>query len=895
MAREAVPLFAFNAGQVSEEALGRVDLAKMRLAGTVQKNLLPKVIGPMAFRPGTAFIAQTVSDQEPFLMPFVFNTETTALAVITTGGIQVMVAGVFVTRPAVTTAVANGSFTTDLASWTDSDEAGAASVWVTGGFLSLTGTGINYAIRQQSVTTVETGVEHALRVVVRLGPVKFQVGTTAGGKDIFDTMLGTGEHSLGFTPAGDFHITVSANNLGRRLVDSIEVEASGRMTLPNPWGSSFQNLRYAQSGDIIYIACEDVQQQQFERRSQRAWSIVSYDALDGPFRKANLDQGTTLTPSATVGAITLTANRALFTTDHVGGIWQLVHSGQFSTGVLAGDNQFTNPIKVTGIESNRVFVLSLSGVVDSTLTLQKSVGEVGSWVDTEQYTADITKSINDDNDNQIIYYRWGIKTGDYGTDTVTAELTFSGIQKGVVRVLNFTSSTVVSAEVLSALGKAEATSNWSEGEWSAERGFPGSVQFHDGRLGWGWRDRIYLSVSDGFNSYDPTVVGDSAPVIRSVATGAVEGIRWLLSMQYLLAGTASQEVSMRGDNFGEGITPTKFTARDFSNRGCANLNAVKVDSRGVFVQRSLRKVFEITYSVDAQDYVSGDLTRLCPDICADDIVSIAVQRQPDTRVWFILDNGSAVVLTYERDDEVVAWTTVETTGLIKAVAVLPGSDEDEVYFAVQREITGTDSMCIEKLSMLSECVGGTLSKNLDSHIIYAGAPDTTISGLDHLNGLSVAVWADGAPVAGTYLVTAGTTAALPAAVSNAVVGLPFTGQFKSVKLAYAASSGTALSQAKRVDHVSLLMKSTTWDGVRVGRTFDEMTGLSATSVTGALYTTGQVVALLDDRPQPFNGGWGPDERLCLQVTSPHCATFMAAAIGISSNDGQIRAGNQSQD
>jgi hypothetical protein len=888
MARDSVPLFAFNSGQVSELALARVDLSKMRLAGVLQKNLLPTVLGPMVFRPGTAYLDTTISNQEPFLMPFVFNAETTALAVVSGSGIQVMVDGVFVTRPSVTTAITNGGFDTDLTGWTDSDESGAASTWVAGGFLSLVGTGANYAIRQQSVTTVETGTEHAINVVVSLGPVKFQVGTTSGGKDIFDTMLGTGTHSLGFTPAGNFHITVSANNVARRLVSSITIEAAGRMTLPNPWSSDYKKLRYAQSGDIIYIACENVQQQQFERRSQRAWSIVKYLALDGPFRSQNIDLGTTLTASAVSGLITLTASRPIFTTGHVGAVFQIQHPTQTATAILAGDGQSGSYIKVTGASDfERTFSFSLSGVVDSIVTLQWSFGVPDQWRDFRQFTSDFSTSGHDGLENQIVYYRWTIKTGDYGTDTVTTTLSFDGtVTKAVVHILNYTDTTHVVAETVTTVGDTAATSLWSEGDWSVQRGFPSSVVFHDGRLCWGWKDRVYMSVSDAFNSFDPTVVGDSAPVIRSVATGAFEGLRWLLSTQYLLAGTASQEVSMRGDGFGEAISPTKFTAREFSNRGCADIAAIKVDGRGVFVQRNGRRIFGAAYDVNASDYASQDLTRLCPEICADDVVSIAVQRQPDTRIWFVLADGTAVVLTFEPDEQVVAWTPVTTDGLIKAVSVLPGDDEDEVYLAVRRTNNGGNIMAIEKLAMLSECRGGLTSKNVDCHVVYSGSPTTTISGLSHLQGLSVVAWADGAALAGTFTVTAGAITLL-AAASKVVVGLAYTGQFKSVKLAYASGVGTALSKAKRAVHLSMLMAYVSWDGVQVGRNFSELDSLGGT-YNGKVLTTGQVLDFFDDRPSVFNGGWGADERFCIQISSPHCATFMAASIDVTTSDGVIK-------
>jgi len=45
------PLCSLNAGEVSEIALTRVDLAKLRMAAACQVNWLPCIVGPMAARP----------------------------------------------------------------------------------------------------------------------------------------------------------------------------------------------------------------------------------------------------------------------------------------------------------------------------------------------------------------------------------------------------------------------------------------------------------------------------------------------------------------------------------------------------------------------------------------------------------------------------------------------------------------------------------------------------------------------------------------------------------------------------------------------------------------------------------------------------------------------------
>lgn len=887
------PILSLNAGLVGEDALGRIDLAKMRMAASVQKNLLPTVLGPAKFRPGTEYATNTKDATDAYLIPFVFNITTKANIELTDGYLRILLDGDPLTRPVVTATVANPDFPIDLTDWVDEDEAAAVSDWTADG-MRLTGTGTTYAIRSQEVTVTETGTEHALRITIARGPVIFKVGSASGLDDyVAETSLATGIHSIAFTPSGNFHITLSSRSLASRIVESIFVDTAGAVEIATVWSAGLiPSIRYAQSGDVVFCACDGVRQQRIERRSQRSWSVVDYVPVGGPFRALNTE-AMTITPSDIKGNITLTASDPIFDADHVGALWQITHYGQTATAVLTGADQYSDPVRITGVGAARTLYWDIVGAFVGTITFQRAFGEPTGWLDAVNYTAAGSFSGADGFDNQIVYYRLGVKAGNYTSGTPSVSLTFAGgIQNGVVRITDYTSETVVDAEVVSTLGQITATSQWAEGEWSDFRGFPGSVVFHDGRLWWGWRDKIYGSVSDAFDNFDINTEGDAAPIVRSVATGGFERIFWLMSNQRLIAGTGAQEISIRSSAFDEPLTATQFTARAASDRGSADIQAAKVDSRAVFVQRSGKRIFEMVMDAGSQDFATRDLTRLCPEVCGDGVRSIAVQRQPDTRIWFVLDDGTCAVLTYEPDDEVAAWTIVETSSgdEFRSVAVLPGEVEDEVWFVVKRTINGTDLHMVEKMARADECEGGTLNKTLDCHLLYSGAATATITGLNHLIGERVFVWGDGVPVVtlndATVTVNGSGEITLPFAVTSAVIGLGYTAQFESAKLAYAAQAGTALLMKKKVSRIGLLMRTVSWKGVRIGRDLvaANMTGLAATYKGKALTAT-QTLPDYDQTLMSFNGAWDSDSRVCFQISSPYAATFMGLVIAMETNEG----------
>ena len=883
--KQNVSLFAFNRGIISNLGLARTDLKRTALSAEIQNNYMPRSLGSMMLRPGFAYTGTTRSSAAAFHVPFIFSSTDTAIIEFTDSIMRVKINEAWITRTSVTTTITNGSFDTNVTGWTDADESGATSAWETGGLLSLLGTGTNAAIRTQQVTVsgANLNVEHALNITVTRGPVTLRVGSTSGADDyITETPLGTGVHSLAFTPSGDFYIHLSNRRAAASLLDQIIVASSGVMEMASPFlAADLPLIRYDQSADVVYLACNGYQQRKIERRGTRSWSIVKYDPEDGPFRSSNLGP-ITLTPSALTGDITLSASASLFRTTHVGALFQITSTGQRVDTSFSSANTFGDPIRVTGTGDSRKFTIIISGTFTATVTLQRSVGAVGSWEDLSTYTTSGTTLYNDSLDNQIIFYRLGVKTGNYTSGTAVTSLVYSlGSITGVVRVTGYSSSTSVGAQVLTALGGVAASSDWAEGAWSDYRGYPTAVCLHEGRLWWAGKDKIHGSVSDAFESYDDTTEGDSGPISRSIGSGPVDTINWLLPMQRLIIGGQGAEHTARSNSLDEPLTPTAFTLKTPSTQGSAAVAAAKVDSRGVFVQASGRRLYEAEFDSNTNDYATYDLSLIAPEILEAGVVRIAVQRQPDTRIHCVLDDGTVAILIYNKAEDLKCWVTVDTDGLIEDAFVLPGTEEDKVYYLVNRTINGATVRYLERWAMESECQGGTLNKQADSYVSYTGASTTTVTA-EHLANEEVVVWGDGESL-GTFTLNGSGTATLASAVTNYIVGLSYTARFKSTKLAYAAQAGTPLNQKKRVDHIGLILANTHYQGLRYGSDFDYMDELPL--VEDGVATPADTVWESYDRDSvEFNGIYDTDSRLCLESIAPKPCTLLAVTITMQTHE-----------
>lgn len=918
MASENQATLAFNRGVLSLLGLARIDTARYRMSAAVMINWMARVLGSMMLRPGLGFIGTTLGNAFAKTLPFVFSANDTARVELTQGAMRVWVNDALITRPAIATAVTNGTFTGSAASWTNSSEAGCTVTWNSNSNVSFVGTGSNNAILDQEITVApaDQAVRNALRIIVLRGPVTLRLGLTQGDDGLInETALGTGTHSLAFTPgAAAVWIRFQASGAQQSILASCVVEAAGVMQLPAPWAlADLPNLRSAQSADVIYIGCSGYQQRQIERRATDSWSIVLYQPTTGPFRVINVTN-VTITPSAINGDITLTANKPLFNPGHVGALLRLLSIGQLVQANLAAADTYTNPVLVTGVGTQRALQLNTSGVFSGTLSLQYSVGAPGTWIDQNPALAfPLNFSYVDGLDNQTIYYRIGIKPGNYVSGTAAVSLSIpTGSITGIARVTGFVSNLVVNAAVLVDLGNITATTNWYEGAWSAFRGFPSTVRLWQGRLWW-FGTSIFGSVSDDYSNFDDTVIGDSAPIIGQLDSGPVDNIYWAISLQQLVVGTASAEISARSTYLGDPITPTNFNILTGSTQGSAFVDALQVDRSGIFVQVGGSRVFSLDLDIYTYSYKSQELTLMTPDFNIAGITMIAIQNKPDRRLHCVRRDGSVGVMVYDPTENVNCWLAVQLggNGFVEDISILPGSGitEDQVYYTVRRTINGNTVRYHEKWALEQDCTGLPVAKCVDAYVLYAGVPATTLAGIAaHLVGKTVSVWGwntanpyvDGngnkpGVDLGTYVVDGAgginnlalNGVAFP--VTNAVVGLPYTAQWQSMKQAFAAAMGTPLNQSKRISRLGLVLANTHAQGIQIGNDFSHLDNLpqeDLPQITSGSYQVPDVNAILntyDTQMSSFNDIWSTDSRVCLQAASPRPCTCLAFTVGMTTN------------
>lgn len=885
-------LLAFNRGLMAKNALARVDLKRTALSAEVLTNWLPRAFGSMSLRPGTEYLGRTDADKSAILLPFVFSTVDTALLELTDATLRIWQDGAQVTAPAVSTSISNGGFATDLTDWTDADGAGGVSDFVAGG-MGLTGDGTDAAARYQTVTVAsgDQNVRHTLKISTSrvAGDCEVQVGTTTAGYELAGPItLRPGDHVISFTPtAGTIYVRFSNRSDRTAVVDSVSIAAAGAIEVPTPWAEAdLPNVRWAQSGDVIF-ACDGAhRQQRIERWGAASWSVVDYRPQNGPFFATNTSD-TTITSSSYGTApsdVTLEASTPMFTPDHVGALFRLERTGQTVSDNVTGEDQWSGSIRVTGVEASRIFTVSITGKDGgdtSTVTLQRSLGAEGDWFAVATYTANTTVAFDDGLDNNIAYYRIGVVAGDFDTDTFEVSLIYAaGISTDVIRVTEYSSTTAVRGVVEDSLGGFGGTATWWEGRWSPRQGWPSAVALHEGRLWWAGGDHIDGSVSDAYDVFDDAIEGDSGPISRNLAVGPVDTAAWLIALDRLLVGTQGAEIQAKSSSLDEPLTPSAFGLKVVSTQGSARVPPVQIDTSAVFVQRTGKRIYEVSPTDTGYTYASADMMVVVPGLGNTGIERIAVQRQPDTRVYCVRGDGTLAVVIYDKAEDVRCWLEYETDGEFEDIAVLPSSDGDDVFAIVKRTIGGVDYRYVERFYELADGTSPTLNRLADSHVYTAG-PVSSVSGLDHLEGETVCLWGDGKDL-GTDVVVSGSVA-LPESASNVMAGLPYTARFKSARLVLSDRAGDhPFPPAKIISGLALILADTHAQGLRYGQSFDYLDDMPLKEGY-ALVDPDAIHADYEEQSFSVNGTWTPDARLCLEAASPRPCTVVAAVLDVAGN------------
>lgn len=536
-------------------------------------------------------------------------------------------------------------------------------------------------------------------------------------------------------------------------------------------------LSMVQSGDVIYICCHtgDKPPYKLSRLSNTNWTMNAFDyaASLGPFDNTNSSRSLTVytdqfriwsvdgatrpdgTPTTT-SFCTITANSAIFQSGHVGGLFYIESStDQVTDG--AGHNGYI-PAWSSGTEETfepGVFCRS-DGKYYEDMLGTKTGNTQPTW------------TAGAHSDGQAM---WRYSNGGWGVIQITSVTSAS---TAVGKIL-----TELPPSVRTPTGK---TFKWAFGDWSAAMGFPTKVGFYKSRLCFAGSNKLWFSVASDYENFTPMsngfeVESDDAINVQ-IEADSTNTIQWIAASSSLIIGTASSELTCSPSTTTSAFGPDNIQIVQESKYGSKGVNALLVGNTVLFVQRAGRKVRAVAADYQSGSYSSNDLSVLAEHITSTGIVDFAWQQEPDNVVWVVLASGELVALTYNAEQEVIAWHSHEVGGVVESVATIPdpAGNRDDVWMVVRRVVNGVSKRYVEYMRPAWDANTQSLSEAfyVDCGLTYNGAPVTRVSGLGHLEGMKVSITTDGA--AHPDAIVSGGAVQLQWKSSVVNVGLPFTSE-----------------------------------------------------------------------------------------------------------------------
>jgi hypothetical protein len=572
---------------------------------------------------------------------------------------------------------------------------------------------------------------------------------------------------------------------------------------------------------------------------------------------------------------------SLFTSDMVGGYfkltWELLTARQTAT--ATAQNTFTAALAV---DPGAVHI-AITGTWVATVTLQRSTDSGATWADLYTWTANTTATITEAQTG--IQYRLGVKTGGFTSGSTGLDISQESDNKdGYCLITAVTNAYTATATVIEDFPATTATDVWAESAWSDERGWPSAVAFFEQRLVWAGTSHqpqtLWGSAVDDYENLDTGEGLDSDSWAYTLAADRANVIRWLLSGEVLIIGTAGAEWRM-GSREAVATTPTSVEVRRESSYGSADIQALLVGKLVVFIQGGARKARAMQWDLARDGYVSPDLTMSAEHLFRSGVVDMAYAQDPDPVLWFVDVAGLLVAMTVDPDNQIVACASQDVGGVAESVAVIPGTTRDEVWVVVKRVVNSNTYRYIEQLQFWGDTTEKADGFFVDAGLTYSGASATTVHGLEHLEGETVSILADGA-VRPQAVVSAGKITIATGAV-KIHAGLPFTAMLQTMRVEAGAQAGTA--QGKQVRAHKAVVRVFRTMGMDAGPSLTEMDTISFRDPSDPMGASPPLYT--GDKAVVFPSTYGKTDRelyVCVQSADPLPLTVLAIMPVVNSTD-----------
>ena len=379
--------------------------------------------------------------------------------------------------------------------------------------------------------------------------------------------------------------------------------------------------------------------------------------------------------------------------------------------------------------------------------------------------------------------------------------------QGRAKIVAFVSATVVQAitEFPFFSTSAIAQGSWEletgyEPVWSATKGYPRSVTFHEGRLYFGgsksrpstvWGSKVGL-----FFDFSPTEGLDDDAVEATLDTNTFNAITDISSGRDLQVFTTGGEFYCPQEGL-EPITPSRFFLKAVTRNGSRpGIRVQQLESGTLFIQRQGKSLNEFAFSDTQLTYVTSKISLLSGHLLRSPS-NMALRRSVATDENDLLlitnaDDGTMAAFSLLRAQNVIAPSRFVTDGLFIDVGV----DITTIYTVVKRTVANSDVWYVERFD-----------DSLQTDSALTGGSSESFAAMPHLEDKVVDIILDGA-VQAQQAVESGAVTFDRATEDFWQVGLDYNVRVVTMPAELKLQVGTRLAFKKRIVEVNAIVKDT---------------------------------------------------------------------------------------
>ena len=423
-----------------------------------------------------------------------------------------------------------------------------------------------------------------------------------------------------------------------------------------PWTTTnIFELNISQSGDTMIVCHPTMATQVLARTSLTAFNTSNF-AFDGddenvfqPYYKFAA-AGSTLAVNGISGSKTVTSSVDHFTANHVNTYLKINKTS----------------LKITGVTNATTATATIFGTLDKELIENALTSSNGSKVMTVEdplhgFVDGATVTIT--GANSIA----GIAASEINTSHSITVNNADQYQITVGGSANATATTAGGGPLIKVSAANGTNTEWKEQSFSAERGYPASTTFHDGRLWFGGSrsqpDWLWSSKVNYYFNFDTGEGEDDESIQSSIGMDRVADIRHLISNRHLQVFTANAEFYCpQGET--TVLTPENFNIRRQTTFGSNFVNAKAFDGGTIFVQKSGRTIRELLFTDTELAYSANSLSLLSTHLIQTPIdlgIFGGSTSRPEQYALFVNTDGTIANFHSVRTEKLAGWTQWEST------------------------------------------------------------------------------------------------------------------------------------------------------------------------------------------------------------------------------------------